>query len=211
MPRTPEQLERIREESREKILGSALRLFAHHGYERTSVRMIAEDAGISRGLLYNYYGGKQDLLRAILERSGEDVRASFRRAEEGATPEERLERLVRAAFELVRRNLAFWRLTYQLRMQPGVLEALGDAVEASSAPILRRLAGILGEVGTGAAGAADPTVEARVLFAAIDGAAQHYAMDPERYPLDEVAGRLVARFLPGASGLAGEHDPGRLP
>lgn len=54
MPRTAEQLEHIRQESRERILSSALRLFARHGYAATSVRMIAREAGASLGLLYNY-------------------------------------------------------------------------------------------------------------------------------------------------------------
>jgi hypothetical protein len=51
-----------------------------------------------------------------------------------------------------------------------------------------------------AAGSRSASVEARVLFAAIDGAAQHYALDPERYPLEQVAGALERRFAPTAAG-----------
>ena len=199
MPRTPEQLEQIREESREKILSSALRLFARHGYAATTVRMIAEEAGVSQGLLYNYYDGKDALLRSIFERSRGDVRESFERAAGGATPRERLERLVGAAFDIVRENLSFWRLNYQLRMQPGVLEGLDEAVRAWSESVLAQLEELLRS-----AGVASPEIEARLFFASIDGAAQHYAMDPDRYPLDEVAAALVRRFLSVAPSA---HEP----
>ncbi len=199
MPRTPEQLEQIREESREKILSSALRLFARHGYAATTVRMIAEEAGVSQGLLYNYYDGKDALLRSIFERSRGDVRESFERAAGGATPRERLERLVGAAFDIVRENLSFWRLNYQLRMQPGVLEGLDEDVRAWSESVLAQLEELLRS-----AGVASPEIEARLFFASIDGAAQHYAMDPDRYPLDEVAAALVRRFLSVAPSA---HEP----
>ena len=192
MPRTPEQFDQIREESRERILVAALRLFARHGFAATSVRMIAEDAGISQGLLYNYYDGKESLLRAIFERSMTDVRASFASAATAGTPRKAVELLVRSAFDIVRGHRDFWQLSYQLRMQPQVLTGLAresrrwtDEIRAQLEQLLER------------AGVSDPAVEARVLFAAIDGAAQHYVLDPARYPLDDVAEEIVRRFLPG--------------
>jgi AcrR family transcriptional regulator len=194
MPRSEQQLEHMRAESRARILTSALRLFAQHGYAATSVRMIARDAGISQGLLYNYYDGKEELLRAIFEQSMRDVQESFELAAGGTTPGEQIERLVRSAFSIVRENLSFWRLTYQLRMQPGVLEGLNDEVRVWSEEIRFQLEELLR-----AAGAASPAVEARVLFASIDGAAQHYALDPDHYPIEEVATALIRRFRALAS------------
>lgn len=193
MPRTAEQLDQIREESREKILQSAIRLFAQHGYAATSIRMIAEDAGISQGLMYNYYPGKQALLRAIFERSMDDVRASLAQASAAATPRQSLERLVRSAFEVVGKNRDFWQLSYQLRMQPEVLAGLGEDVQLWADAIRAQIESLLRTAGSPRAAG-----EARVLFAAIDGAAQHYVLNPEQYPLDEVAEEIVRCFLPHA-------------
>jgi AcrR family transcriptional regulator len=190
MPRSREQLEVVRDESRRRIVETALRLFAERGYASTSVRMIAAEAGISQGLLYNYFDGKEALLRAIFERGMSDVGESFERAERGASPEVRIERLVRAAFEIVADHLPFWRLTYQLRLQPGVMSGLAAEVRAWSEAIRARLEPLLR-----ATGAPRPESEARLLFAAIDGVAQHYAMDPDGYPIDEVAGVLVRKFV----------------
>src|SRR5215207_3458612 len=188
-PRTPEQNERVRAASRARIVEAALELFARHGYERTSVKMIAEAAGVSQGLLYNYFESKDALLRAIFEASMEDVRASFAAAEAEPEPARRIERLVREGFEIVRRNQAFWRLSYGVRMQAAVLEGLGDELPAWKAAIHRTLERYLRD-----AGVPDPSVEAAMLFALIDGVSQHYVLDPVHYPLAEVADRIVLRY-----------------
>ena len=145
-PRTAEQNEQIRAATRQRILDAALALFAEHGYERTSVRMIAEAAGVAQGLLYSYFDGKQLLLHAIFEESVADVRESFATAD-AAPPEQRLEKLIRASFEVLERNLAFWKLSYGVRMQPAVLAGLGPALHEWTASIRRTLHGYLRDAG----------------------------------------------------------------
>ena len=191
MPRTPAQFDQIREESREKILRTALRLFARRGFAAASVRMIAEEAGIAQGLLYNYYDGKHALLRAIFERSMTDVRASFASAARAASPRQAVELLVRSAFEIVDEHRDFWQLSYQLRMQPQVLAGLAEESRRWTDEIRAQLESVLRS-----AGVSDAAVQARVLFAAIDGAAQHFVLDPERYPLGDVADAIVRTFRP---------------
>ena len=163
-------------------------MFGTHGYDRTTIRMIAESAGVSQGLMYRYFAGKEALLQAIFEQSMEDVRASFAAAEAGA-PGEQLERLIRASFDIIRENALFWRLSYGVRMQASVLEALGDRPQAWMAEIRRTLQRYLR-----AAGVARPDLEAVILFALIDGVSQHYVLDPKRYPLREVTERIVEAY-----------------
>ena len=189
-PRTPQQNERLRAASREKIIEHALRLFATHGYERTSVKMIAEAAGVSQGLLYNYFEGKDALLRAMFEASMDDVRASFAAAEADPDPRRRVEALLRGSFAIVRDNLHFWRLSYGVRMQASVLETIGgEPIQAWTAFIRATLERYLRETGI-----EDAELEAAILFALIDGVCQHYVLDPEHYPLDAVAERIVVRY-----------------
>lgn len=202
MPRTPEEFERIRAESREKILDSALELFARHGFAGTPVRTIAESAGVSQGLLYNYFEGKAGLLRAIFERGSVEVRGTLEAAE-AARPSEALAVLVRAAFDAVRRNREFWKLTYQLRMQPDVMADVGPEIVARAGRIRRRIEELLERAGIENAG-----VRATLLFAAVDGTAQHYVLDPDRYPLDAVASELIERLgAPGDGSPATELPP----
>src|SRR5215207_5077890 len=194
-PRTAEQFREIREESREKILRAALKVFARHGFEQASVRMVAAEASVSPGLMYNYFGSKDDLLRAIFERGMRDVQESFARGDEGGGPREKLERLIRSSFEIVRDNMEFWRLSYSLRTQPAASSGIAGYVRESSEAIRRRLECYLAE-----AGVKNPDVEARILFALIDGIAQHYVLDPVRYPLKKVVSAMVERYCTSSGG-----------
>jgi AcrR family transcriptional regulator len=194
-PRTADQNRALRDASRERLLAAAIRLFARQGYASTPVRAIAEEAGVAQGLLYSHFRGKEDLLRALFRRSMEDVRESFAAAREvrtpGGTP---LERLARSAAAILRRNLDFWRLSYGVRMQQGVAEALGPELKAWTRDILAVLEGHFR-----AAGSRRPSVDAALFFAALDGVCQHFALDPEGYPLDPVIDALVALFEAGGS------------
>ncbi|HEU4630657.1 MAG TPA: TetR/AcrR family transcriptional regulator [Gemmatimonadaceae bacterium] len=186
-PRTTAQFEALRAEARERLERAALVVFARAGYARATVRDVAREAGVAQGLLYNYYRGKNDLLAAVFRRCMADVEASFAAADADAPPAERLARLVRAAFATVREHLPFWQLVYGVRHQPDVVAALGPALHAWTGHVRATLEGHLH-----AAGHPDPAIAARLLFATIDGVAQHFALEPERYPLDAVAKRLVA-------------------
>jgi AcrR family transcriptional regulator len=66
MPKTKEQTEQIRAESREKILSTARRLFAEKGYDGCNVSDIANAAGMSQGNIYWYFPSKNDIYGAIL-------------------------------------------------------------------------------------------------------------------------------------------------
>jgi AcrR family transcriptional regulator len=180
---------------RERILVAALRAFAHQGYATTPVRQIAEDAGVAAGLVYYHFEDKAGLLRAIFERSLDDVAASLDAADAAAceSPREGLDRLVRTAFATVARNQDFWRLGYQLRMQPSAADALGGAIPLWAEEIRGRVEALLAR-----SGHPDPVPASRALFAAIDGAAQHFVLDPDHYPLDPVATSLVDHFTPDA-------------
>ncbi|MFX3631265.1 MAG: TetR/AcrR family transcriptional regulator [Candidatus Pristimantibacillus sp.] len=48
--------------SKEKIRDVAIEVFIAKGFHSTSIEDVAKKAGISKGLLYNYYKGKTDLL-----------------------------------------------------------------------------------------------------------------------------------------------------
>jgi AcrR family transcriptional regulator len=54
----------------EQILETANALFAERGYEEVSVEDIASAAGVTRGLVHHYFGGRKDVYIALLERLG---------------------------------------------------------------------------------------------------------------------------------------------
>ena len=189
-PRTPAQFESLRVDAQDRLERAALAVFARRGYAAATVRDVAREAGVAQGPLYNYYRGKDALLAAVFRRCLADVQASFTAAAVDAPPAERLARLIRAAFAVVREHLPFWQLVYGVRQQPDVVAALGPDLHAWTEGVRATLEGHLRDVGH-----PDPGPQARVLFAAIDGVAQHFALDPAHYPLDAVAERVVATFV----------------
>src|SRR4028119_2412496 len=56
------------EKSKQQILDAALRRFSHKGYGATSVRDIAEEAGLSKGNVYHHFPDKEAIFRALIDR-----------------------------------------------------------------------------------------------------------------------------------------------
>lgn len=71
-------------ETKERILETALELFAQSGYLGTSMSDIAQRLGITKAALYKHYAGKQEILDRIVERMNEQ---DAQRAEEYGMPE----------------------------------------------------------------------------------------------------------------------------
>jgi AcrR family transcriptional regulator len=191
-PRTAVQNQEIRAVTRARLLQAALELFATRGYSATPVDAIAEAAGVSAGLLYYHFASKPALLLAIFEQSLSDVQATFAAAEREPKPVDRLPALLRSAAAIVPRHRNFWAVWYGLRMQREVLESLGPSVMQFTAAIARTLEGYLRDISWPA-----PALEARLLFAQIDGICQHYVLDPRHYPLERVIEQLIDRYSKG--------------
>jgi len=65
--RRPAALESAIEATRDQILAHAARLFRHHGYAATTLREIADAAGIKAGSIYYHFGSKDEILREVLD------------------------------------------------------------------------------------------------------------------------------------------------
>jgi AcrR family transcriptional regulator len=55
--------------TRQQLLATAKILFVERGYEATSIELVLEHAGISRGALYHHFENKRDLYEAVLEQA----------------------------------------------------------------------------------------------------------------------------------------------
>lgn len=62
---------------REAIFEASLREFAAVGYERANTNHICDNAGVSKGLLFHYYGSKKRLYMFTVERCTDDVLSAF--------------------------------------------------------------------------------------------------------------------------------------
>ena len=70
MTTTPKYSRLAPEQRREQILDAANALFAERGYDEVSIEDIASSAGVTRGLVHHYFGGRKEVYIALLERIG---------------------------------------------------------------------------------------------------------------------------------------------
>jgi len=119
-PRTPKQFQEIREEKKSLIMDVALEHFASEGYHNSTISHIAKHAGISKGLMYNYFESKEELLTEIINRSIAEISQYFDPDKNGCLSEEEFELFIRKLFHLLREKLSFCRLFYQLIVQKDV-------------------------------------------------------------------------------------------
>ncbi|OAV79517.1 TetR/AcrR family transcriptional regulator [Dietzia sp. 111N12-1] len=90
---------------REELLSIAAGLFAERGLRATTVRDIADAAGILSGSLYHHFSSKEAIVDEILRGFLDALFGEYRRiVEAGLGPRETLEQLVRASFEAIHRD-----------------------------------------------------------------------------------------------------------
>lgn len=88
LPRTEEQYEAMRIVTRNKIHSAAIKLFAKKGFVATSVKDIAEGAGISIGLMYRHYKTKEDLFNELVSYAADGLDRIVKMFKEGDSPVE---------------------------------------------------------------------------------------------------------------------------
>jgi AcrR family transcriptional regulator len=84
------------EETRQRILNAALKLFHDRGFEAATMRDIAEEAGVATGAAYYYFPSKDAIVMEFYRRSSAEMQPKIEAALDNATGlEERLYQLIR--------------------------------------------------------------------------------------------------------------------
>ncbi len=188
-PRSQEQFKEIRDRSREAIIESALELFTQRGYHGTSVSMIADRAGISTGLMYNYFRSKLELLEAIIVKGIKIIEISMEDIGKIKDPNRRIEILIEGMFQMAIEDEQFWNLYFNVLMLPNIpndakriftdfIIQMFDAFEN----LFRQLE------------FPHPKAESRIFAGIIDGVLLHYMVAKGNYPLDEVRELLLQKY-----------------
>jgi hypothetical protein len=134
-PRTQQQFQEMREEKMTLIMDVALEHFANEGYFRTTINHIARHAGISKGLMYNYFESKEALLKAIIHKSVNEIYKYLDINRDGYLSEEEFEFFIRKINVLLKEKRYFWRLLMQILIQNDVREQFLKAFPESDSLI----------------------------------------------------------------------------
>jgi len=131
-----------------EMLEVAGRVFAQRGFHATSMEEIAAGAGVSKPMIYNYFGSKEGLYFAYIELAGQRMLSRMRSAVQaaGERPEERLWAAALAFFGHVNDNRDEWSVLF------GELAARG-------APFSREVSAIRARVSDGTAALFDEVLQ----------------------------------------------------
>jgi len=189
-PRSNEQFDEIRQQSRTKIMNAALELFGKYGYHSTSVSKIATVAGISKGLMYNYFDGKEDLLHFIIMESIEEQESWWNEfIAMDISAYEKLRLITEKSISIVKEDLHHWQLLTSLIFQPETKLGLEDYLEEKQAEIMTQIIRVFSNIGV-----ENPEKEAFFYNACLDGMFLHYMQMEDQYPLEEMKDYLLKRY-----------------
>ncbi|WP_145020204.1 TetR/AcrR family transcriptional regulator [Paenibacillus sp. Y412MC10] len=192
MPRTQEENERIRQQAKAKIREAAIELFMRKGYHATSIDDVSKHAGVSKGLLYNYYKGKEELLSAMVEaRIGELIQV-MEKAEALETPAEQLKHIVEGAVDNVRRSPEVFRFYLHLQTQPEADEIVakyGKLLIEESARQFQIQCRMFEKLG-----ASDPVARSLYFSSALQGIMLMISTYPDQFPVEAMKRQIIEDF-----------------
>lgn len=104
-------------ERKEKILESALELFANQGYNATATSKIAKKAGVSEGLIFRHFANKKGLLQAIMEEAEKRLKEILKPILEETDPAAVIRKTIELPFGVPKEEYDFWRLQFKLKWE----------------------------------------------------------------------------------------------
>lgn len=186
MPRTEEQFEQIRTEKKQKIMEVALELFATNGFHATSMSRIAKQAEISKGLAYNYFESKNELLSGIIDQGFNEI-ASFTSAKtEQTVTDEELIAFIERSFDQVSKDTKHWKLFYSLMLQPHIVENFNERYAQAAEPFFAMIYQFIASKGN-----ADPEGDLMLISMMIEGAFLYAVAAPGIFPIEQMKRKVI--------------------
>ncbi len=187
-PRTSEQNEKVRSESINRILGAALKLIAKNGFETTSIAQIAKEAEVSKGLMYNYFDSKEDLLKAIISNvleEGEKLMINHLSDD----PVETLANVFKWFFNDLRSHREEWKLFAEITFKVNKFDFVQELMRGKLREYVELISSLLEQIGI-----KHPYEEALIITALFDGIGIQYLATGQEYPLDRMEKHLVKKY-----------------
>ena len=185
---------------REQIVQATIRCLARDGASGLRMKRVAEEAGVSQGILHYYFTNKRAMLIAALETVMADLnRRLVKRLEGSPDVQARLRATVRGYLELAEENRLFWIVFVQFwgeMMHDGELLRFNAALYRE----FRRALGALVAQGirSGLFRRVDPEEAGAVILALVDGVSLQRTFDPKAFTREramQFCDEAIVRYL----------------
>ena len=186
----------------QQMLDAAVQMFSVNGYHETSMDAIAAEAQISKPMLYLYYGSKEDLLGACLNRELsrfiDVLRADI---DFSQSPKDLLRNTIVSFLRYIDANRASWIVMYTQAISS---QAFAHTVREGREQIIELVAGLV----RAGSRAPRPDVEHQMMAVALVGAGEAMAnrLSTGDIDADDAAERLIDLFWHGLRGTPGDRE-----
>jgi len=168
---------------------AALEIFAEKTFMGASVSMITKKANISKGLLYNYFESKEDLLRKIILEGFDEFVQVFDPNKDGILTENEFTFFIDETFRLLKKDIHFWKLYFSIIVQPAVMVLVQDKLMEIIGPFIQTLMKYYETKGV-----ENPLAHAMLMGAVMDGVYMNYLVDPKNFPVENIKKIIVDKF-----------------
>ncbi len=189
-PRTKQQLDELKSNRKQSILDAAMKVFSKNGYHGATVSDIAREAGISKGLLYTYFPGKEELLDELLQYGLTRMSGYLTFIPpKGISNSKEFGEVIRKTINLYTQEQDFWRVYITIILQKEISARFEQMIAGAMQEYLGIFATYFKKKKV-----ADPVTEAMLLGSILDGVMIGVALAPDMYPVDNVIKLIEKKF-----------------
>lgn len=189
------------EQTRQKVIEAALELFSRNGYSNTTLAMIADMAGFSRGPIYWHFRNKDELYQAVLAVSQEPLRQLIAESQAVAeTPLAALEHFVSQWFRLLVTNPAH-RRSFEILLNKTEFTAEMAVALKRERELTRQMVGLLADLVSRAQAqgvattSQSPQSLGLLVYSSLMGITHTWLFSPKLFKLKDEAPAFTARLL----------------
>ena len=192
MPRAAATNVAIREAARARILEGSIAVFSRKGFHAATMDDVAASAGVSKGLAYFYFKGKDELLSRALQERVAHLFETGQALDDDAPPGDRLAALVEGLLARVRREPDAFRLYLSMSLDKSLSGAAIRALRNLQGPLERyfeKARRIFEDLGS-----PDPALDALIFRSSLLGIFLRFVRAIEDVPVERLCARLVDLF-----------------
>jgi len=182
---TTTQNKNLQTAAESKILNAANKLFLKKGYFNVNIAKIAREAGVSKSSIYNYFQGKDDILKHLIETHFNTTS----RLNKKLSGKELIKDYIDSSVECLEKHCGFLKVVYPMVFFTESFGYIKDLLYDVTMRQVKDLTAAFEELG-----AKHPFGEAALLVTEIDGMNLHFMTIKEKYQLHLFRDILYHRY-----------------
>ena len=93
----------MKEETKEKLINSSIKLFSKYPYEEVAIVQICKNASVSNGIFYSFFKNKEELFRTLVNEASDRIKKHLYKVT-GSNVKERMESFIRLNIEVTKQE-----------------------------------------------------------------------------------------------------------